>query len=106
MKKVSKKQSILNRAVAKIKASKADRCMICGRPYTDAAHLLPRSLYPEYYTEEWNIVPLCREHHTEVDHIGDEALCEIYHVSPVLIDARIAKTYRLRSKEGRVNDGA
>jgi 5-methylcytosine-specific restriction endonuclease McrA len=67
MKKVSKKQSILNRAVAKIKASKADRCMICGRPYTDAAHLLPRSLYPEYYTEEWNIVPLCREHHTRYD---------------------------------------
>ena len=67
MRKVSKKQSILNRAVAKIKASKSDRCIICGRPYVDAAHLLPKSMYPEYYTEEWNIVPLCREHHTRYD---------------------------------------
>lgn len=67
MRKVSKKQSILNRAVAKIKASKSDRCVICGRPYVDAAHLLPKSMYPEYYTEEWNIVPMCREHHTRYD---------------------------------------
>lgn len=67
MRKVSKKQSMLNRAVAKIKASKSDRCVICGRSYVDAAHLLPRSLYPEYYTEEWNIVPMCREHHTRYD---------------------------------------
>lgn len=67
MKKISKKQSILNRAVAKIKASKSDKCMICGRPYVDAAHLLPKSVWPEYYTEEWNIVPLCREHHTRYD---------------------------------------
>ena len=67
MRKVSKKQSILNRAVAKIKASKSDRCIICGRPYVDAAHLLPKSMYPEYYTEEWNIVPMCREHHTRYD---------------------------------------
>lgn len=67
MKKISTKQARLNRAVAKIKASKLDRCVICGRPYVDAAHLLPKSVWPEYYTEEWNIVPLCREHHTRYD---------------------------------------
>jgi hypothetical protein len=65
--KVSKKQSILNRAVAKIKASKTGGCVLCGNPYVDAAHLLPRSTHPEYYTEEWNIVPMCREHHTRYD---------------------------------------
>lgn len=67
MRKVSNKQSLMNRAVAKIKASKSDRCVICGRPYVDAAHILPKSMYPEYYTAEWNIVPLCREHHTRFD---------------------------------------
>jgi predicted restriction endonuclease len=67
MKRVSKRQAALNRAVARIKDVKCDRCVICGRPYVDAAHLLPRSMYPEYYTEEWNIVPMCREHHTRYD---------------------------------------
>lgn len=67
MKRVSSRQAALNRAVAKIKSQKGDRCVICGRGYTDAAHLLPRSMYPEYYTEEWNIVPMCREHHTRYD---------------------------------------
>lgn len=67
MKRVSTKQAALNRAVAKVKASKPDMCVICGRNFTDAAHLLPRSLYPEYYTEDWNIVPMCRYHHTMYD---------------------------------------
>lgn len=51
-------------------------------------------------------LPLCREHHGEVDNLGDRALCTKYHVTPVKIDARIVKTYRLRTKEGRRNDGA
>ena len=44
MKRVSKRQAALNRAVARIKDAKSDRCVICGRPYVDAAHLLPRSM--------------------------------------------------------------
>lgn len=67
MKKISTNQSRLNRAVAKIKASKTGGCVLCGNPYVDAAHLLPKSVWPEYYTEEWNIVPMCREHHTRYD---------------------------------------
>lgn len=67
MRKASNKLLSLYREVAKIKSRKPDRCLLCGRPHTDAAHLLPRSMYPEYYTEEWNIVPMCREHHTRYD---------------------------------------
>ena len=37
MKRVSKRQAALNRAVASIKDAKCDRCVICGRPYVDAA---------------------------------------------------------------------
>lgn len=43
-------------------------------------------------------LPLCLEHHREVDQIGDAALCERYHVEPVKIDERIARTYRLGGK--------
>ena len=46
MKKISTKQARLNRAVAKIKASKTGGCVLCGNPYVDAAHLLPKSVWP------------------------------------------------------------
>lgn len=48
-------------------------------------------------------LPLCRDHHMEVDQIGDRTLCQRYHISPVLIDARIIKTYRLRTKKEQAN---
>lgn len=43
-------------------------------------------------------LPLCREHHIEIDHLGDERFCERYHIEPVEIDDKIAKLYRLRGK--------
>ena len=82
MKKISTNQARLNRAVAKIKASKTGGCVLCGNPYVDAAHLLPKSVWPEYYTEEWNIVPLCREHHTRYDNSRSfrQTCTEIYNI--------------------------
>ena len=67
MRKVSSKQSIKNREVARIKASLPDFCCLCGQIPVDAAHLLPKSEYPEHYTKEWNIVPLCRTGHNMYD---------------------------------------
>lgn len=67
IRKVSKKQEALNNEMKKIKSELPDRCCICGRPAVDPAHLLPRSMYPEYYTEKWNVVPMCREHHRLYD---------------------------------------
>lgn len=67
MRKVSKKQAKLNREMDKIKRNLSPYCCLCGRAAVDPAHLLPRSLYPEYYTEEWNVVPMCREHHAQYD---------------------------------------
>lgn len=43
-------------------------------------------------------LPLCREHHIEIDHLGDIRFCERYHIEPVEIDDKIAKLYRLRGK--------
>lgn len=67
MKKVSKQQAKKNREIAKIKKSLSPYCCICGAYATDPAHLLPRSMFPEYYTETWNIVPMCRKHHDRYD---------------------------------------
>ena len=67
MKQVSKKQAQRNRVVAKIKSMLPPVCIICGRHGTDAAHLLPKSVWPEHYTEPLNIVCLCRECHNKYD---------------------------------------
>ena len=67
MRQVSTKQAARNRQVARIKSELPARCEICGRPAQDAAHLLPKSMYPEYYTLPQNIVGLCRECHDLYD---------------------------------------
>lgn len=67
MRKVSTKQAARNREVARIKSQLPLFCAICGKPANDAAHLLPKSIYPEYYTHPLNIVILCREHHRLYD---------------------------------------
>lgn len=67
MKKVSAKQARRNRAIAKIKSELSPYCVICGNRSTDAAHLIPKSIYPEHYTNPLNIVCLCRECHNRYD---------------------------------------
>lgn len=67
MKQVSSKQAQRNREVAKIKQSLSPFCAICGKPAVDAAHLIPKSMYPEHYTNPQNIVGLCRKCHNRYD---------------------------------------
>lgn len=67
MRKVSKKQTLKNREVAKIKSNLPSFCRICGRQGHDAAHLLPKSVFPEHYTNPLNIVVLCRTCHRRFD---------------------------------------
>lgn len=67
MRKVSSKQALRNREVAKIKDNLPNFCCLCGQRPVDAAHLLPKSEYPEHYIKEWNIVPLCRSCHNMYD---------------------------------------
>lgn len=68
MKKVSKKQSKKNIEITKIKSSLQKKCFICGiESNTDAAHILPKSIFPEYYIHPLNIIMLCRECHNLFD---------------------------------------
>lgn len=67
MKQISRKQAQRNRQVAEIKKTLSPYCAICGRMMSDAAHLVPKSEYPEHYTNPLNIVGLCRECHNKYD---------------------------------------
>ena len=70
MKQVSRKQSKINRVLRDIKLKlvyESERCRLCGGKAVDLAHLLPRSLYPEYQTKEWNVTLLCRRCHVKFD---------------------------------------
>ena len=80
------------------------RCACCGRPadlhHVDTVganggnrekinHLGLRAL------------PLCREHHTDLHKMGDKDFMQKWHLEPVKIDEKIAKVFRLNTKEGR-----
>lgn len=67
MKQISNKQAKRNREVKNIKLELPTTCAICGKPAVDAAHLVPKSMYPEHYTNPLNIVGLCRECHSRYD---------------------------------------
>ena len=81
------------------------KCCVCGKKAE--LHHVDRvgmgNNRNEIVHEGRECLPLCREHHTEVDHLGDVRLCERYHVTPVKIDERIVKTYRLRTKGAEKN---
>lgn len=81
------------------------KCCVCGKKAE--LHHVDRvgmgNNRNEIVHEGRECLPLCREHHTEIDHLGDERMCEKYHVVPVEIDERIIKTYRLRTKEAAKN---
>lgn len=64
----SKKQAHKDRVLSEIKKNLPPYCEICGKYTTgDCAHLTPRSIYPEHYTNPLNIVRLCRECHNSYD---------------------------------------
>lgn len=67
MRKISKSQTQKNAKLAEIKKGMDKRCYFCGRPGTDLMHILPRSMFPQYYTEKWNLEMACREHHIMFD---------------------------------------
>ena len=69
MLKQSKKQSQKNTLVKKARDSKEHICIIC-RNYCeqgDPVHLLPRSTFPQYYTEPLNVWRGHRECHRRYD---------------------------------------
>lgn len=73
MNRISESQKKKNAAIAKIKAKLIEEsgnvCRICGKYGNDTMHLLPKSIYPEYYLEPRNLIIGCRECHNSFDDV-------------------------------------
>ncbi len=77
------------------------RCCICGKP-ADLHHV--QSVGSQGYRDKINHIgmealPLCREHHTESHAKGQIEFMKKYHLQPIKIDQKIAKLYKLNTKE-------
>lgn len=80
------------------------RCIVCGRKAT--LHHVDRVGMGNDRREICHIgmraLPLCwgvDGHHNEAHRIGDRALCDKYHLEPVVIDEKISRSYRLGKEE-------
>jgi len=71
VRRISKKQQSKNLILSKIKKSLIDEsgctCRICGNYGNDLMHLMPKSIFPEYYTEPRNLIIGCRSCHQKYD---------------------------------------
>ena len=80
------------------------RCCICGR-VADLHHVervgMGRSR-TEICHEGMEVLPLCREHHTEAHTMPDDAFFERYHLDKgVQLDKTLCRLYGLKSKHRR-----
>ena len=77
-------------------------CSICGKP-TDLHpidHVGSGRDREEIIHEGMEVLPLCREHHTEVHAIGQLTFNEKYHISGgIVLDRKMCKLYGLKAKE-------
>ena len=77
------------------------RCCICGKP-ADLHHV--QSVGSQGYRDKINHIglealPLCREHHISLHSMGNKEFMKQYHLEPIKIDKKIAKIYKLNTKE-------
>lgn len=77
------------------------KCCICGK-HADLHHV--QSVGSQGYRDKINHIglealPLCREHHIESHAKGQIEFIKQYHLEPIKIDAKIAKIYKLNTKE-------
>lgn len=74
------------------------RCAVCGK-HSDLHHVDSVGMgndREQVHHLGRLALPLCREHHTELHTMGNEAFMRRFHLLPVKIDARICKTYGLK----------
>lgn len=78
------------------------RCIVCGRK-AELHHIDRVGIGNDREQVDHlgrRCLPLCRDHHTELHTIGDNAFIDRYHLSDrVRIDEKIAKVYRLKCKQ-------
>jgi len=80
----------------------AKKCVCCGKP-ADLHHVDSVGAHGGNRDKINHIglqcLPLCRVHHTELHGMGNKDFMEKYHLQSVAIDKKIAKLYKLNTKE-------
>lgn len=62
------------------------RCLVCSRQGCDPCHVQTRGAGgPD---EDWNVLPLCRQHHSEQGQVGFQRFCEKYPKVRLELEAR------------------
>lgn len=77
------------------------KCVICGKR-ADLHHVESVGMgrdRDEIIHEGMPVLPLCREHHTEVHTIGRDTFMDKYHLKPVPADKTICKIYGLKRQK-------
>lgn len=80
------------------------KCCVCGRRGADLHHVDAVGMGYNRQTKPQignRVLSLCREHHSELHSIGNEAFMHRYHLEPVTLDERLAKMYGLSKKARR-----
>lgn len=78
----------------------AKKCAVCGKS-ADLHHVSAIGAgrdRREVYQIGMEVLPLCREHHTESHSIGQDSFLDKYHLVPVKLTKEIGKRYRLTKK--------
>jgi hypothetical protein len=77
------------------------KCCICGK-HADLHHVDAIGMGNDR-TEVNHIgreaLPLCRDHHVHLHEMGNKEFMKQHHLEPIKIDAKIAKIYKLNTKE-------
>ena len=79
------------------------KCVICGKP-ADLHHCEAVGMgrdRTEIIHEGMEVMPLCREHHTEAHTIGRDSFNKKYHIHGIEADKTICKLYGLRTEKKR-----
>jgi hypothetical protein len=80
------------------------KCVICGRP-ADLHHIERVGMgrnRDEIIHEGMEVLPLCREHHTEAHTMPDKDFFERYHLpGGIVMDKTLCRLYGLKTKRGK-----
>lgn len=80
------------------------KCVVCGRP-ADLHHVERVGMgrnREEIIHEGMEVLPLCREHHTEAHTMPDKDFFERYHLpGGIVMDKTLCRLYGLKTKRGK-----
>lgn len=96
----SKKGALKDAQNARYKKTLPKVCCICGGYGDDLAHVVPKSIFPQYYVSEFNLVIMCRECHVNFDNNIEYRRLQIHLCNRVISNVREADRGRVQNYFG------